>query len=49
MIALGIAAAIAGGALNGILLAEAMYGGSSAPARLLTDWADWVARRLTRG
>lgn len=48
MIALGIVAAIAIGALNGILIAEAMYGGASAPGKLLTDWADRAARRLSR-
>jgi len=45
---LGIASAVAIGALNGILIAEAMYGGPSASARLLTGWADRVARRLAR-
>lgn len=46
IIALGIIAAIAIGGLNGILISEAMYGGTSAPSRLLTDWADRIARRL---
>lgn len=49
IVALGIVSALAiGGALNGILIAEWMYGGASAPSRLLTRWADSVARRWSQ-
>ena len=46
ILALGILSTIAIGTLSGILLAEAMYGGTSAPGRLLTEWADWLGRKV---
>lgn len=48
IVALGIASAILIGAFNGIMLAEAMWGGPSAPGKLLTKWGDWVVERVSR-
>lgn len=43
-----VVAAIALGAFNGFLLAQMMFGGTSVPAKLVTAWAEWAARRWPR-